>query len=101
MRLRGTTQNVKNFRPERQASCWANHIAAFLPLLLGQTAFYVFAQDNRFGDFLHRFAPLAALSLNRKISLLLGHPEVALKNSLGALHEFSGLHFFGKMQSLA
>src|SRR5216683_7627094 len=76
-------------------------IEAFPPLLVRQTAFYVFTQDNRLGDFLHGFATLAALSLNRKISLLLGHPEFALENSLGALHKFSRLQLFGKMQILA
>src|SRR5258708_2706578 len=76
-------------------------IAAFRPFLVRQTAFYVFTQDNRFGDFLHGFATLAALSLNRKISLLLGHSEFALENSLGTLHKFSRLQLFGKMQILA
>ena len=51
----------------------------------------VIAQDDGFGNFLHRFAFLAALALQGKVSLLFVETQIALQNSFGALDDFSGL----------
>jgi hypothetical protein len=52
-------------------------------------------QDDRLRDFLHGFAHLLALPLDRAVGLVLADFHVALQNSLGALHNLSGFQLAG------
>ena len=58
--------------------------------------FYFVAEHDRFGNFFHRLALLAALPLEREIGLLLGESEIALQNSLGALDDLARLELLRK-----
>src|SRR6266851_8622841 len=68
---------------------------------LARGTFHVVAQDDRFRDFFHRFAPLAALPLQRDIGLLLAQLQIPLQDSFGALDDLPGLQLFGKLRVLS
>ena len=59
------------------------------------------AQDDGFGNFLHRLASLAALFLQRKVRIFLGHAQIALQDPLGALDDFAGLKALGELEIFA
>src|SRR6516225_233389 len=62
---------------------------------------HLFRQDNRFGDFLHRLAPLAALLLQQVIGLAFADVERSLQNPFGALHQFARFEPRGQFTDLA
>jgi len=57
---------------------------------------YFVAQHNRLGNFLHRFALLAALALERQVGLLFVQSQIALQNAFGAFHDLASLELFGE-----
>src|SRR4029077_16638893 len=63
-------------------------------LLIHQPASYIFAQDDGLGNFLHGFAPLAALALDGEIGFLFGDLEFALENPLSAFDELARFELF-------
>src|ERR1700678_1408373 len=56
--------------------------------------FHFFAQHNRFRNFFHRLALLAALPLERQVGLFFAQSKIALQNPFGAFHNFSRLQLF-------
>ena len=53
--------------------------------------FNVVAEDNGFGNFLHRFAALPALTLQGQVGLLFAETKVALQNAFCPLDELARL----------
>ena len=61
------------------------------------SGFDLFAQQNRFSDFLHGFLAFAALALEREIGFVFVHGEIALQDSLRAVDEAAR---FGQLREL-
>src|ERR1700682_6229294 len=64
---------------------------------LARGSFDVIAQDDRFRDFFHRYAPLAALPLQRDIGLLFAQLQIPLQDSFRALDDFPRFQLLGKL----
>ena len=56
----------------------------------------VVAQDDRFCDFFHRTALLAALTLDGQVRLLFVQPEIALQDSFRAFNHLARLQLLGE-----
>jgi hypothetical protein len=58
-------------------------------------------EENRFGYFTHGLPSLPALALQRQVGFVFADLQVALHNSLGALHDFARLQPCRKLHVFA
>src|SRR5579875_3749715 len=72
-------------------------ISLFLPAL---AAAQIVHKDDSLGNLLDRLAALPALLLQSEISRFLIHVQLALQDSLGALHDLARLQLPGKLRFL-